>query len=256
MTHSDYLTKVLNTQSANLLAFWPFDEGLGTVADNAEGTAAKDAAFEGGYILQSRAGPFSGGASFIEIDGIDGRIDLETVTYNTESNGKTGTLLFWIYPEDIADWSDGSQNAYFHMRSDSGNEIKLRSPGSPNSLDLRYEANNVAEFVQIADVHTSAVGWWMIACTWSDSDNASELKLYFWDGSTLQSNTETSLGVYTTDAPFQTVLGADRTGTNQNSNVSFAYCGVWSTVLTSAEITNLTDDIVISSDAQASIIML
>ena len=51
-----YYKKVLATEPANLLAYWPLNEGSGSVADNLEGTAARDGAYTGVTLGQAGIG--------------------------------------------------------------------------------------------------------------------------------------------------------------------------------------------------------
>ncbi len=176
------LDRILATQSGNLIAVWPLNDASGSTADNAEGTATKDADYEGGYTLDNRLGPF-GEDNFVTMNGVSGTaldiVDPSGSTFAGDFKLEAGTFLMWFYPEDVLDLADATLYTLLHVRVDSNNEIRINKSNSGDDMDFIYEANGTQSSITITDIDSEGQVWIFAAMTWEDSVNGDEHNVYF-----------------------------------------------------------------------------
>lgn len=96
----------------SMVALWMLGETSGTTADNAEGTAAYDGTYAGGYTL-NQSGPVSGIAS-VEFNGSTGRI---TGTYAAALVPGAMTMEAWVLFDSV------SSGTIFHVSGGAGDFV-------------------------------------------------------------------------------------------------------------------------------------
>ena len=99
-----YYEKVLGIQSANMLAYWPVWEASGAVADNIEGTAARDGAYTGVDLGQPGIGD---GNTCPWWDGANDYCNIYSTSLRDAFNGAEGTIACWAKVNSAAVWTDG-----------------------------------------------------------------------------------------------------------------------------------------------------
>ena len=126
---ASYVNKVLGIDAANNIAYWPVNETSGVVADNAEGTAARDGAITG-VTLNSITGPAGGPAG--RWDGANDYIDIESASLSTAFNGNAGTVALWLRAFNAGVWTDAASRYLLSLFFDAANNILIRNGKIPN----------------------------------------------------------------------------------------------------------------------------
>src|SRR3990170_3594314 len=130
-----YYEKVLGIQSANLLAYWPVWEASGAVADNMEGTAARDGAYTGVDLGQPGIGD---GNTCPWWDGANDYCNIYSTSLRDAFNGAEGTIAVWAKVNSAAVWADGLYRYVFQLRVDGSNLVIVRKDSTSNRLAWIY----------------------------------------------------------------------------------------------------------------------
>jgi len=166
-----YIDKVVGLCGANLIAYWPLSEASGTVADNYEGTAARDGAYTGVTLGQTGIGD---GLTCPRFDGAVGdRVNVYSNSLNTAFDGAEGTIAFWIKMYNASVWTDGVLRKAYYIRADSNNYISWDKQGIGSVWVVRKGGGTSEIFYLGAQSDTGWVHW---AMSWSEA--ADEVKLY------------------------------------------------------------------------------
>jgi hypothetical protein len=225
-----YTQKVLATQAANLIAYWPLNEAAGATADNAEGTAARDGTYTGVTLGATGIGDGNTAASF---DGTTSRCNIFTASLNTAFNNQEGTAAIWFQMSGAGVWTDGANRVLLVLQADASNRVLLRKSSANNQLDCFYTAGGTAKQVNPA---TSTLAWAHLAITWSKSGDA--VKVYL--NGAQSGATQTGLGVWAGALNnAATVIGAATTTPTLVTSGSIAHAAVWTTPLSGAQIATL-----------------
>jgi len=224
-----YSQKVLATQSANLIAYWPLWEAAGGVADNYEGTVERDGAYSGVTLGQTGIGD---GKVCPLFDGTD-YTNIYSASLNAAFDGDEGTVLVWCKVVNSDAWSDGDNFRAIHIYVDGDNSIYIGKRGNTNNFQFFYEAGGVSE---IREISTGTTEWIVAVMTWSKS--ADEVKFYF--NGPQNGATATGLGVWAGNlSSIFTCIGAQRTNGDYVWKGNIAHCAIWDTPLTATDIAAL-----------------
>lgn len=117
-TTQPYKETRLSLATANSL--WMLDETAGTTADNAEGTAARDGTYTGGYTL-NQAGPATGLTS-VDLNGTTGYI---SVPYSAALWPTRDLFEIWFNTDAIS----GTQTIFDSLSSQRGWRLEIDSSG-------------------------------------------------------------------------------------------------------------------------------
>ncbi len=235
-----YMQRVLATDP---IAYWPLDEGQGTVA-HCWVNSAQNGAYTGVTLGQPGAGdgrtaPFYGGAN--------GFTNIYTVSfrdafglYNDPTgllDESEGTVMVWAKANDVGVWTDGADRYLLNLYVDSANQIYLRKTSVNNQLYWHYEAGNIVENQGIAGVTT--IDWFYMGITWSKSTGASGEVRYYYNG--VQPHAvEDTLGVWVGNlSAARTIIGARDTTPSYLWHGWLAHCAIWDRPLTPAQIADL-----------------
>jgi hypothetical protein len=106
----------------SVIAQWMLDETAGTTADNAQGTAAYDGTYTGGYTL-NQSGPFTN----IESVAFNGTTGYVTVPYNAALVPTESTFECWVKFDTVA--ADQTIADFFNSANNTGWYLSLASTG-------------------------------------------------------------------------------------------------------------------------------
>lgn len=131
-------------------SLWMLNESAGTTADNAEGTAARDGTYTGGYTL-NQAGPATGIAS-VSLNGTTGYISVPYSAALYGGNYYKQFWEFWVNPDAIS----GTQTITDSMSSSKGFTLEILSTGN-----LQYSVGVILGAVLTVDsgVKIPAASW-------------------------------------------------------------------------------------------------
>lgn len=184
-TAMTYTEKVL---SYSPIAYWPLTELSGLVADNAEGTAARDGTYSG-VTLDSADGPIVGTRAG-RWDGVNDYCNIYSASLNGVFNGAEGSLVAWVKVFDAGVWTDGSARVVVRIGADSTNYYQLWKNSTNNQL-IYQRWSGIQDVVVQSSVSPTA--WFNMAVTWSQA--ADQFKAYY--NGVQVGVTQTGLGAWT-----------------------------------------------------------
>lgn len=225
-----YLAIVL---ALNPVAFWPLNETSGTVADNAEGTAARDGVYAG-VALNQTDGPFLTSRAGLW-DGANDYCDVYSASLNGVFSGAEGSFAGWFKVSSGGVWLDGSIRVLMQLVSNASTDyVQIYRSATNNRLSYLREGANIVESVNADGV--SSTGWFHVGLTWSQA--ADQVKAYL--NGVQTGSTRTGLGAYSgaLDANL-CLLGANTKTPTQVWSGYIQYVGVWNVVLTAANFLTL-----------------
>jgi hypothetical protein len=222
-----YSEKVRNIQPANLNAYWPLWETAGAVADNLEGTAARDGAYSNVTLGQTGIGD---GYTCPSFNGVTSYVNIYSASLNGVWNGGLFTISAWVRVGGAGVWTDGVVREAFHIGANTTtNLVQIRKDNAANTLRCQYRAGGV---IKTVDHTISSTDWIHVLCTVSAA--ADEFR-FFVAGSQV-GLTQNGLGVWVG------ALGANVNciGSQTTAPVSLfsgylAHVAIWNAVLTPAE---------------------
>lgn len=229
-----YIQRVLDIQSANLIAYYPLNETTGTNAANAEGTAARDGTYTG-VTLNSIIGPdgVNGAPLF---DGSNDFVDIFSASLNTAWGAPAaGTVAAWARVSAAGVWEDSTQRFMLGLRhADTDNRIRMRKSATNDRVDMMYDAGGTLDQINVAPISLTA--WMHWAITWNVADD--EMKAYL--NGVQQGATQTAIGTLVGNLQATlTVIGAETTGPARVWDGYLAHVPIWTTTLTQSEILSL-----------------
>lgn len=228
---TSYAAKVLAVESADLIGYWPMWELSGAVADNYEGTAARDGAFTGVTLGQVGIGD---GRTCPLFDGANDYCDVYSVGLRDVFDGGEGAMMAWAKVSGAGVWSDATARRVFILRVDPNNRIYFGRATDANTLEFRYEAAGTDEYASVGG--QSSTDWMQLAVTWSAL--ADEVK-YYLNGAQVGS-TKTLLGIWAGLINSNNcVLGAGSATPSAVWDGYAAHGAVWKKPLTAAQILEL-----------------
>lgn len=228
----DYIAKVLGVGAANMLAYWPLNETSGATADNAQGTAARDAAYTG-VTLNNVTGPDGENGAPL-FDAANDYVNVFTTSLQSAFNGNEGTFACWLKVANAGVWGAAGTPYVVHFRVNGNNFIRIYISAANT---LTFERVAAAGSKSVA--HTSSDTAWMhIALTWSDAGDA--LKAYI--NGVQTGATQTSLNTFAGSiGSTQSVVGAFSITPASVWNGWIAHPALWNTPLSDANIAALAD---------------
>ena len=215
------------------IAYWPLDELSGPTA-RCLVNSAQNAAVTGITWANDNTGPFGTPAPYF--DGTNDYVALCTATLDAALNGATGTALLWARVATGA-WTDGTLRYPLILKDDADNGYVFYKHTVNNRIDAVMEAG--AGTAVISKTSYSESGWFLLAQTWSDADNADEAK-YFVAGAQAGS-TSSALNAWDGGGLLAsaTVLGASSTAPGSPWHGWLAHLAIFNYVLPPATILGL-----------------
>jgi len=164
-----YYQKVLRTQRANLLAYWPMWEASGAVGNDISGNA-RHGAYTGVDLGQPGMGD---GHTCPWWDGVNDYLNVYSTSLRDAFNSDTGTVMIWCKVNDISVWADASARRAIIIKRDWSNYISLHKESGGSGFDFRYQSPGFEKNIYY-DVDD--IGWFCAALTWDRGVN--EIKAY------------------------------------------------------------------------------
>lgn len=223
-----YLQRILNTQSANLLACWDLSETSGTNAANKQGTSARDGTYVNGVTLN--AVTFLDGTPAPSFDGTDDYVNIYSASLQSAFGGQELTWMAWA---KIPNWSQGSTRSLLRVGGGGAfTDLLLLTSGN---LRFRYNPDGVS--TRTLDINPGAPsGWFPLAITASYVGNF--IKMYF--GGSQVGTGAGGFGQWTALlGSGGCVIGANSSAPALSINAFIKYVMLWSTPLSLAEIAAL-----------------
>ena len=140
-----YSAKVLGIQPSNLIAYWRLNESSGAVADNYEGTAARDGAYVGVTLGQTGIGD---GLTCPLFDGANDYVDIYSASLGAVFDKDAGTFAGWYKVANAGVLTDGSWHYAAQLWADNSNYVALLKTSTNNVFSLRYRAGGTSILVQ------------------------------------------------------------------------------------------------------------
>jgi hypothetical protein len=221
-----YTNKVLDTQPANLIAYWPLNGNANDSSGNGfNGTASANVTWGDGLIPGEQAAVFAGNAY----------INLLAPGLSDVFNGAEGTLAGFAKVSAEADWADAAWRSVVDISVgvDGLNTIGVAKRSTVNSFYYGYTAGAVVESRNETIGPSADLFHWAI--TWSKT---LEQVIYYRGGVALE--TDTVLGTWAgTITRF--LLGAQTTALSQPWKGSICHVPLWDTPLSAEQIASLAD---------------
>lgn len=226
-----YINRVLATQAASLIGYWPLNDTSGTTATDKSGNA-RNGTYEGGFVLG--AAGIGDGQTAVTLDGTNGRVDLlqSSAALASAWNGGECTVMAWCKVSDVANWTDGSEDEIFRARVDANNTLILRKSTTNNTLNALYVAGGTSENLSIGS--RTDTGWIFIAYTVSKTADQAILYINGYQ----EGATATGLGTFV-GTPTIMVFGAQDGSGSTPWKGTMAHCAIWAKALTAAEVLSL-----------------
>jgi Concanavalin A-like lectin/glucanases superfamily len=224
-----YRAKILHTQPANLVAYWPLNGNANDLSGHGlHGTPNANVTWG--------AGPDPGGGAAVFAG--NGYINLQSAGLAAAFSGAEGSLFCWFKVSALADWSDAAYREILFLRADASNYIEMTKRSTANQVGRGYSAGGTLESNNIAPEPAAPLGWVYSAITWSKT--LDQVKFYVQTtseiGKIITSNT---LGTWA-NALTLALIGANSTTPGQPWKGSIAHVALWDTELSEAQIANLT----------------
>jgi len=182
---TSYITKVLNLDAANLVAYWPMNETSGTEATDLSGND-----YHGQYTntptLADDAGPHGDNVPLFTAANTE-HVDL-TGPFQTNrlrdvdsdlgiSLGSEGTMAAWLRVAAAAQWTDATNYLMGIIRYNSSDQIYIKGiDAAASQTAFRRVAGGTQRNLNHS-VPGATTEWFFVAQTWSEAAN--EFKAYW-----------------------------------------------------------------------------
>jgi hypothetical protein len=227
-----YTQTVLATQTANLVAYWPLSEIAGATADNAEGTAARDGAYDGAVALNNT--PFDALTGAPYFDGTTGsEVNIYSASLAAAVDLNNITLMAWVKVA-AAEWIDGAIRTAAILGADGNNRANINKSSTNGSVAFEQRGtvpgNDFNTLTAAVAGGTQSV-WIMLLLTCVGGGNLSG---YVQGASAGAPLSATSIaGALASTSAF---IGGYNGTTAQKFKGHIAHVAVWKTVLSGPEI--------------------
>lgn len=228
-----YKQHVLRVQPANLVAYWPLSETSGSVADNAEGTAARDGAYDTvGTLLNNT--PFDALTGAPYFDGTtNSEVNVYTASLAAAINLNSITINTWIKPTAAA-WLDATNRTFINIGAGINDRVTMRKTSTNNQIQFEQRGSDPGLDFNTINHTTSAgerAGWIMCTLTFTGGGN---LRAYINGVETGTPQAATSIAGALGSA-YAIIGGFSGTGTEKFLG-HMAHTAIWTTTLSDAQI--------------------
>jgi hypothetical protein len=200
-----YYKRILSTQRAGILGYWPLWEAAGTTANDLIG------GFHGTYVNAVLGQPGKGdGKTSVYFNGTNAYCKIASVPLAAAFTPALGSIQAWFKP-DTGARADGSTRCMAAIGEDNNNYVGLIKASTANQFQAFYKAGGVwkgAAFTILDDL------WHILTLTWNVA--ADRVRVYL-DG-VQQGEDQTGLGPYAGD------ISSNNTGIG---NLGSAGVAIW-----------------------------
>lgn len=213
----------------NPLLYFPMNELSGVVANNL-GTlgAAANGAYSGVTLAQIAA---PGGGLAPKWDGINDTLNFYSAVLAANYNGNGGTILIWVKPHNISEWTVAATRQWIRLDADVNNANGLRK-ANINTIHHAHVGGGVSTAVY--NVITPFDSWALMSITYDDTANQT---VCYFNGSQI-GGTLSPVGTWV-GAPAVNSCHIGSTGSGSYWNGYLAHGAVFNTVLTPAKIAEI-----------------
>lgn len=227
-----YTEKALAIQTAHLLAYWRLNETSGTVANNAQGVAARNGTYSNVTLGAAGVGDGNTAATF---NGTTSNVNVYSASLASAFNGAEGTVAAWCKVSGAGVWTDGVLRRIATFLVNGSNYAVMFKHTANNTIRCDYSAGGTVETVSSTAVGGSLV-FFSVAMTWSKA--AEQMKVYI-NGAQV-GTTQTALGVFAGTIPSTGArIGAAENAASNFWSGSLAHVALWDTPLSAAEVAAL-----------------
>ncbi len=230
-----YSDKILGTEAANLIGYWPMNEASGTNSDNAEGTAARDGTYTGVTLGQTGIGD---GNTCPLFDGANDFNNIASASLGTAGISDNLTVALWAKVSGSGVWTDSTLRYMIRFTySTTSDYISIIRSATNNRLQWSCEWGNGGAIAVLKNSVTET-GWMHMAIT---INVGSDAVIAYYNGSPtgspgsgLITQSDTTLDT------LRTLISSDDVSSPANIwDGWLAHAAIWTTVLTPAEIATL-----------------
>jgi hypothetical protein len=227
----EYNTKVLTTDRANLIGYWPMWEPSGGTAFDLS-PEGNDGAYTGVTLGQAGIGD---GRTCPLFDGANDFNNIYSAPLNTDFDNGEGTANIWLKPIDANVWDDVLRRI-FYISADAENRIYAQATGA-GTVNIAYEAGDVTENITFSP---SGAEWRMWTITWSTSADGGNGEVKVYRDGVQEGATQAIGGTWVGSlASNNTIIGATSTTPANVWDGYLAHTALWKTPLTAPQIASL-----------------
>lgn len=211
--------RILSTQRAALIGYWPLWENEGAVADNLEGTAARDGAATVNWGSVG-VGDGHGAAGWAT-----GKVvDIYTASLSGVFDRAEASIALWM---QCATWST-TRRHLINVGKDNNNFVRIDKNTTAGQVEFEHKGGGTS--VKVTLTGESDLGWLHLGMTWSEG--ADYVKAY---RSGVLVDTATGLGTFAAAvAADRACIGAQVNDGTANWRGVIAHVAVWAGVQLSA----------------------
>jgi hypothetical protein len=227
-----YISKILGMERNDLIGYWPMNEKLGTISDNAQGISARDGVYSSdvsGWPVTTGIGDGNTAPTFSG----DDAVDVGTASIYSDINGDVGTLFCWVSMANVGVWTDGITRHLVGIAEQADDEwIRCYKQSGNNNFTFEYKAGGTLETITVGGQNW--INWRTVAITWSSA--LDEVKGYF--NGIQAGSTQLGLGSWSGTLDFFTI-GDFRAGWGTPHNGRLAHVAIWTKALSAAQLVTL-----------------
>lgn len=221
-----YIDKILGIQSGNLIAYWPLREAAGVVAENIEGTVARNGTYARDVSVMGTQDGIGDGNTAPTFDGANDVVDIYSASLAAAWDQSESSVMIWLKPDT---WAGGVVKKFFRLFVDANNTMKAEHTGASNNIETKIENGAVNEF-QIWAAGPST-DWQTLIMT---NSQANDRAIVYGNGINVAQNA--GLGVWAGPlSVVRTLIGADTQAAGQSFLGSLSHMVMWVGELTPDE---------------------
>lgn len=226
----DYIQKVLSTESANLIGYWPLNETTGSTADD-KSTQANDGAYVACTLNETG---FGNGYPSVKLDGSTSYLNVYSSAFNTDFNGQEGTAMVWAKVDGA--WVAGTTCQIILFRVNDNNRMGVQKNDSGFNC---FNISGGTAVQNAININYSSADWFHVCITWSLSAN--QFGLFINGDPMFTAEYLTGLGTWTGNLSSTSgaLFGASATTPTFPFKGWLASAAVWNKALTRTQIQSL-----------------
>lgn len=160
--------------------------------------------------------------------------NFHSADFAADFNGLEGTVVVPIKAYNDGVWTDGVERRFFSIASDDNSYVLMRKSTADRQLDLYYKAGGVTELRSVVGV--SSIELFMIALTWSKSDN----QVFMYINAVQEGPVHAPIGTWAgTLLATQSVFGAANSSGTLPFNGWGSYLGLWPKALSQPQLASM-----------------
>lgn len=220
-----YTDKILGTQPANMIAYWPLIGNANDISGHGfNGVAHANVTWTaGGGVDGNTCATFAGNAL----------INCFSAGLAAAVNGQEGSMAAWVKVSAAEDWADAAWRSVVSLlRTSSNNSVAIAKTSTANRMGCYYTANAVGDAALKSDAGPSTA-WIHYGMTWSLT---ADKVIYYFNGTAFE--TDTDLGTFVNPITLF-LIGANDLAVGQPWKGSIQHVPIWDTPLSGDQMASL-----------------